>query len=240
MRGRRPRVGHADDDVGLDRRLAASRSPIRRAHLVQAAPAHDRVGPGEVDVLEDAQRSPAGRRRACGSGRRARRSTTISPGSISRSKRRADQVERARLGGEHPAVVEAADDQRADAVGVAEAGQRALGHDDRGERALDPAHRVGDGLAEVAGVVLGDQRRHHLGVGRRAQSTPAAPAAPSRSSAVLVRLPLWPSATVRPAGVADDRLGVLPHGRAGGRVAGVADRDVPLEARRAAPRRTPG
>ena len=52
----------------------------------------------------------------------------------------------------------------------------------------------------------------------------------ARRAAVLVRLPLWPSAIAPLARVAHDRLRVLPHRRAGGGVAGVADRDVAREA----------
>ena len=150
---------------------SASCLPRFAPHLVQAAAAHDRVGPGEVDVLEHAQRAGAivGAAEAGAAlvdhDHLARLELALGAG--------ADEVEGTRLGREHPGVVEAADDQRADPVGVAEAGQAALAHDDGGERALDPAHRVGDRLAQVARFVLGDQRGHHLGVGRRAHRHPA-------------------------------------------------------------------
>ena len=54
--------------------------------------------------------------------------------------------------------------------------------------------------------------------------------ASTASSAVLTRLPLWPSARPVPAGRgAEARLRVLPRRRAGRRVAGVADGDVALQ-----------
>ena len=62
------------------------------------------------------------------------------------------------------------------------------------------------------------------------------PISAARAS-VLVRLPLWPRAkrhrraqVAARRGRAVDRLGVVPGGRAGGRVAGVADGEVALEA----------
>ena len=58
-----PAVGDADDEVGLDRRLP--REPLAHPHAraVHLDPADARVGPREVDVLEDAERVPA--RRHC-------------------------------------------------------------------------------------------------------------------------------------------------------------------------------
>src|SRR5829696_4380918 len=58
-----------------------------------------------------------------------------------------------------------------------------------------------------------------------ATNAPATPASAAReaSSPVLTRLPLWHSARPVPACRAECRLGVLPGGGAGRRVAGVAD-----------------
>ena len=62
--------------------------------------------------------------------------------------------------------------------------------------ALELRHRRGDRLLERP-LVVGDQRGDHLGVGGRARAGCPSRASSSRSSAVFVRLPLWPSATVR-------------------------------------------
>ena len=141
----------------------------------------------------------------------------------------ADQVERAGLGRQHPGVVEAADDQRADPVGVAEAGQATLREHDRRKRALDVRHRVGHGVGQVGGRVLRDQRRDHLGVGGRLE--PDAPLAQVGTEGRRVGQVAVVAERDRSVGrVAHDRLRVLPHRRAGGGVARVADRDVAREA----------
>ena len=59
LRGRRAGVGHGDDDVGLGRRLG--REPLAHpdARGVEADAVHPRVGPREVDELEDAERRAA-------------------------------------------------------------------------------------------------------------------------------------------------------------------------------------
>src|SRR5438477_8020679 len=49
------RVGHGDDDVGLGVRLARELRAQILAHLVDAAPADDRIRPREIDVFEDAR-----------------------------------------------------------------------------------------------------------------------------------------------------------------------------------------
>ena len=56
----------------------------------------------------------------------------------------------------------------------------------------------------------------------------------SASSAVLVRLPLWPEGEAGPADRAVDGLGAVPVRGAVGRVAGVADGQVALQARQGA------
>ena len=89
-------------------------------------PSHARVGPGEVDELEDAERrAPPWRGRH---GLRDARAALVEHDHLAgldvADERGADDVERAGLGGEHRGAVEVAQHQRADAVGVAEARSR--------------------------------------------------------------------------------------------------------------------
>src|SRR6185312_14283297 len=81
-------------------------------------------------------------------------------------------------------------------------------------------------------LVLGDQRRHHLGVGRGAHRHPPRPQLLAQLGGVR-QVAVVAEGDGAPTGVADDRLRVLPHRRPGGRVPGVADRDVALEAGKA-------
>ena len=139
--------------------------------LVQPAAVEGGVRPGEVDVLEDAQRLAARRHGLAEVGAVLVEHDQLARGELALDGR-ADDVQRARLGCEHPGVVDAADHQRADAVGIAEPGDRVLGEDDGGEGALDLLHGVGDGGAQVARRVVRDQRRDHLGVRGRVQPHP--------------------------------------------------------------------
>ena len=76
-RGRRARVGDRQDEVGLDRRLRGEPLAHPHARAVHLDAVEPRVGAGEVEELEDAERAvrrPA--RRPGARARRPRRSTT--------------------------------------------------------------------------------------------------------------------------------------------------------------------
>ena len=95
-----------------------------------------------------------------------------------------------------PVVAEPAEDERPEAVRVAERDQPALRERDARERAVELAHRVRDRLLERR-VVVRDQRGDHSLSEVESSADPLVPASSSRSSAALTRLPLCPSATVR-------------------------------------------
>ncbi len=107
--------------------------------------AEARVGPGEVDVLEDARGATSFRNRLS-----AVDSLLVEPEHLTRADVAvdggADQVERARLGGNHPVVSDPAEREGTDPVRVAERDERAVdeGHDRVG--ALEAPHRGGDRL----------------------------------------------------------------------------------------------
>ena len=103
----------------------------------------------------------------------------------------ADDVERAGLRGEHPAVADPAEHQRAHAERVADADELGAGHRDDGEGALDAAQRVlqplGDGLLDRARHQVDDA----LGVRARLEDRAVLRSAPRAAQSALVRLPLW-------------------------------------------------
>ncbi len=82
-RGRVAGVGHGDHEVGLDGRLPPQDLAHAPARDLQRAAVHARVGPGEVDVLEHAER-PARAAHHLAALDPASLSVTISPGSTSR------------------------------------------------------------------------------------------------------------------------------------------------------------
>ena len=81
---------------------------------------------------------------------------------------RADEVERARLRRDEPGVVELPDHERPEAVRVAEGDELPFGERDDRVRAVEPSHRVRGRLRERR-LVVRDERRDELGVGRRAE-----------------------------------------------------------------------
>ena len=129
-------VGDRADEVGLDRGLAGELDADAAAGLVDRLAADHAVGAGEVDLFEDAEA-----RRARLEGEEALHALGGRDHHLAgldlAHEVGADDVEGAGLGGEDPGVAEAAEHQRADAEGVADADELGAGHGDDGEGALD-------------------------------------------------------------------------------------------------------
>ena len=166
-RGRRARLGHRDHQVGLDRvlaRPAGGRSrPGRRGRCGRRSWCPG--GPG--------RRTRTGSPWASGAANRAERSpcssiAISSPGSTSRTNARADDVQRRRLAGDHPAALQPAEHQRAYAVRVAGRVQRVLVHEDEAERAAQRRQHLERGGLDRQVGSAGEQRGDQRGVGGRA------------------------------------------------------------------------
>src|SRR3989454_12371063 len=102
-RGARARVRHRDDDVRGDGVLTRELSPQCLPHRVDVPPPEDRVGPGEVDVFEDALQALGGRERVDRAEARVRDDHDLAGLDVALPPR-LHQVERARLRGEDPGV----------------------------------------------------------------------------------------------------------------------------------------
>ena len=126
-----------------------------------------RVGPREIEELEDAERAALVLRHDL-----VRLDPLVDDHQLARAhlalELGADEVERAGLGGDHPVAVEPPEAERPHPARVAEGDQLSLGERDDGERAVQLAHRIGDGIGERSRIVR-DQRGDHLGVGRRGE-----------------------------------------------------------------------
>ena len=219
-RRRGARVRDADDEVRLDRRLP--REPLahadaRAVHLDAGEP---RVGPCEVDVLEDAERAPARRHRLGGV-----EPVLVDPDHLARTdvahELGPDEVERARLRGDDPVVLDPAEREGAEAERVAKRDERALDERRDRVRALETLHRRRDRLGERRRVAR-DESGDHLRVEARAELHAV------REQLVAELLDVHEVAVVAErdragAPVVDERLRVRPLVRAGRRVAGVAD-----------------
>ena len=149
--------------AGASRGELLAHPHARGVHLDALEP---RVRAREVEELEDAERAGRAVDRLLRDSTPDSSTTTQLAGRDLALELGADQVERARLRGDDPAVVQAAEDERPEAVRIAEREQLALGERGHGVRALEPAHRVDDRVGERRRVVR-DQRGDQLGVGAR-------------------------------------------------------------------------
>ena len=209
----------------------ASRASSRAhalAHLVDVAAVHDGIGPGEVDVLED-----AGPRRLLR--REAERLDAVLGDHHDLAvldvahEARADDVEGAGLRGQDVAAVELAEHQRADAERVAGADQLLVGQRDEGVGALDL--RIASMKRSTKRLLAGagDEVEDDLGVrGRLADGAVADQVAAQRQAVGEVAVVGDGEAAALEFG--EQRLHVAQHGLAGGGVADVADRREAFEA----------
>ena len=149
--GRGARLGHRDDQVGLDRVLLGQPAADLDAGGVHAAAGDRGVGPGQVDVLEDA---------ALGLGDRevlAAQAVLVDRDELARldlaDHRGADDVQRRGLAGDDPAALQPAEHQRADALRVAGGVEGVLVHEREAEGAAQLGqHLHGRGLDREVGV----------------------------------------------------------------------------------------
>src|SRR6478752_5902237 len=231
---RHARLGHPDDEVGVDGVLAREDAAHLDAGLVHDASADDGVGAGEVDVLEDA---------ALGLGRRElvrAQAVLVDDDELAgldlADDGRADRLQGCGLGRDDPATLEAAEREGTHAPRVAGGIQRRLVHEDEGERALELGQQLEGGLLGRAVLVGREQRRDERGVGGVAAGELAGDAG---AAEVLVdegleldrvdEVAVVGQGQRAVAGAAKGRLRVLPRRAAGRGVAGVADRDVAAE-----------
>ena len=133
-RRRHARLGHPDDEVGVDGVLAGEDAAHLDARLVDDPAADDGVGAGEVDVLEDAALGlrlgePVRAQAVLVDGDELTGLDLADDG-------RADRLQRRGLGGDDPAALEAAEREGTHPPGVAGGIQRRLVHEDEGEGAL--------------------------------------------------------------------------------------------------------
>ncbi len=145
QRGAVAAVGHGHHHVGLDREFARELPAHLDAHLVDVAVGDGAVGPGEIDVFEDAERAAL----VLGKGLHAGQAVLVDDHDLARldvaDELGVDQVQGAGFAGQHPGVVELAEAQRAEPVRVAHADQLLLGHDDQRVGALDAAQASAPG-----------------------------------------------------------------------------------------------
>ena len=228
-RRRRAGVGDRQHEIGLDRRFGGEALAHAHPRAVHLDAGEARVGPCEVEELEDAERAAVGRLAPPGRVQSLVVDDHELAGSHLALERRADEVECAALRRDDVIVAETAERKRTEAVRVAEGEQLAVGEADDGRGAFETLHARGDGRFERA-LVVGDQRGDHLGVGARGERLADLLAQRLRVDEVAV---VAERDRAHPA-VVQERLRVLPGVAARRRVARVPDRELAVEAGEAA------
>ena len=233
-RGRRAGLGHRDDQVGLDRVLAGpAGGRSRRARRARRGRrSWCRGGPGRRTRRGSPWGRPAAKRwvrRPCssiaisspGSTSRTNEAPTMSSAAVSLATTQ-PRSSRPSTSGRMPCGSRAA----YSVVSSMKTRQNAPRSSGSTSSAASSSERSG---CAASSAVTRSVSLVASGVATPSGSSPrasAARAARRASSPVLIRLPLWPSASPPVAGGAEGRLGVLPDAGAGGGVAGVADGEV--------------
>ena len=199
-------VRDLDEDL---RRPGLGGEPLAHPYAgsVHLDAADARVGPREVDVLEDAERVPPRRH-----GLRCVQPVRVDPDDLARPDVAddlcADQVERTGLGRHHPVVADLPERQRSEPARVAKRDERVLDERRHGVGALKPAHRVRNGVHEWRRVAR-HERSDELGV--RAGGEPDAVRDELGAELLDVHEVAVVAERDRPGGsVMDQRLGVRP------------------------------
>jgi hypothetical protein len=148
-RRRDARIRDRHDDVGRNERLACKLDAEALADLINTSPAGDRVGAGEIDVLEDARTGRAFGERAMAFDTLVRDHHHFAVVDLAHELRATD-VEGARLRGEHISVAETAEHERPDADGIARADQHVVGQANERVGAFDLEQRIDEPLDDAA------------------------------------------------------------------------------------------
>ncbi len=139
---------------------------MRLRIVIDGLPANDGIGPGKIDVLED-----AGPGRAHREGPMAFEAMVGDDDDFAvldlAEKFGADHVERACLGSQHVRRAEPADDQRADADRIARADHHVVGQADERVRAFDLPDRIDEAFDDAALLRARQKMKNDLGVGCR-------------------------------------------------------------------------
>ena len=161
--GRRTRIGHRDDEIGVDTALDRKLSADRLAHRINRRAVYDRVGPREIDMLED-----AGARPRLGEGADRAHPLVRDDDHLSRfdlaDERGTDDVEPDCLRGEDIGVADPAHHQRTDAERISAGDHPLRGQTDQRIGALDLLECIDEAIEQGAIFRHRDQMNDRFGV----------------------------------------------------------------------------
>ena len=221
-RRRHAAVGDGHHDIGFGRALGGQFRAHALADLVDRAAVHHGIGPGEVDVFEDA-RSGLLRREGLQALDAALRDDHDLAVLDVAHEARPDDVEGAGLGGQDVAAVEFAKHQRPDAERVARADEFLVGERHQSVGALDLAQRLDEAIHEPRLPRARHKMENDFRIGGRLADGAVAHELLAQRQAVgeVAVMGHGEAATVE---LREERLNVAQHGLARRGIADMADR----------------
>ena len=227
-RGRNARVGDRHDHVGVGRGLARQLRAHRLAGVVDGSAMNDRVGPGEIDIFENARpwRLPGQREEA------------LHPVAVDdhhfavldvADEFRPDDVERAGLRAQDRAALELAEHERADAERIARADQLLVGQRDERIGALDLGQGLDETVDDLWTARARCEQQHDFRVAGRLADRAAANELPPQRQPVG-QIAVMSDREAAGLELGEQRLDIAQYGVAGRRIAHMADRPASWQA----------
>jgi len=213
-------IGNGDDHVRIHGMLAGEPAAELLAALLNGAAEDEAIGPGEIDVLEDAVLVGLLRGEMdgllAGAGD-AQHFAGLDVADVFR----ADEIEGAGFRGDHPGALEAAESERAEAAGVADGVELVAGEQHEGVGAFDLVEGIGESAGKIscggARGEMDDDFRVAGGLENRAFVFHPAAQFVGIGEVAVVGQGQFAAVAVR-----DDGLGIVERSIAGGGIARVA------------------
>ena len=219
-------VRNGDDHIRRRGRFAGKLRPHLLADVIDVVATDDGVGPGEVDVLEDAGPRRPLRKRPVALDAAGGDGDDLAVLDLAHEFR-ADDVECAGFRCQHVSASELAEHQWADADRVARTDQHVVGQAHQRIGALDLHQRIDEPLDDTAALGARDEMQDHLGIGRRLADRAGRNELPPQRQRVR-EVAVVGDGEAAGVEVGEQRLHVAQNGVAGGRIAVMTERDVTL------------
>lgn len=221
-RGAVAAVRHGDDDVGFNGVLAGELAAHFDADFVNVPIGNGAVRAREINVFENAEGAAFMFGKCLDAGEAFLVDDDDFAGFDVADEFGVDQIQRAGFAGEDPGIVNLADAQGAEAVGVTHANKFLLGHDDERVGAFDLLKRVNEMVAAAIKIRLGHQVQNDFAIDGGAENGTAGFEFFAELGGVG-EIAVVGDGDLAARAIHGERLGVAQMGRAGGGITGVAD-----------------
>ena len=228
QRGGNAGIGDRHDHIGIDRRFARQFAAHGSCALRRSSGRRASSPAARNRCIRRCRAAPAASGRAAGYSTPSSEITTTSPFSISRTNLRADDVERAGFRAEDIGAVQFAEDQRADAEGIARADELLVGQRHQRIGAFERAQRIDVALDDARLLRAGHEMQDHFGVGGRLADAALGDQLAAQRQAVG-EVAIVGDGEAAGGQFGEQRLHIAQDGFAGGRIAHMAQRHAALQ-----------